>query len=193
MKPWPIISIVLAVVVILLLLFDNGPTIDSSVWKSRISELEDEIKEREQEYDVIAARIKSDSLESIESEKAYDLKVKDLNSTVAKLKANPVVIRVREETPEVDSLIVAQDSTITIKDQRIEILEYQYGKLAANVQGLTINFENRIRLHQEQFAASQAQVQVLEKENKKVKRQAKIAKILIPIVGLAGLILGGNL
>lgn len=184
---WPVIAIVLGIVVLFLLL-DGGEEYDTSVWKDTIAAKEVKIKELQLQYDTIARRIKSDSLESIESKKVYEVKVKNLNSTVAKLKANPVVIRVREENPEVDSLIVSQDSVITIKDQRIEILEYQYGKLAANVEGLTINFENRIRLHQEQFEASQQQVQALEKDNRKQKREKK-AIIAVGVAAIVGALL----
>lgn len=161
---------------------------NTKVWMDAIAKKEAELKVLNQDLTEIKKRLVSDSLEATKSKQVYEIKVKDLRSTVAKLKANPTVIKVREESPAVDSLIVAQDSVIQIQEQRIAIHEYQYGKLAINVQAITDNFEKQIELERGRY---QDQVQISDSYRKEVRKQRREKRIAIGagVVGIVGALL----
>jgi hypothetical protein len=182
----------LIIVIILLLLLQQDPEpYDTTRWKDSIASRELVIRALQLEYVTIAKKIKADSLEAIESKRVYEIKVKDLNSAVAKLKASKVVVKVRETVPEVDSLIIAQDSVIQIQGHRIAELEHQYGKLSINVEAITLNCENQLALNAERFEAQKQLSSTYQKQNRKLRRGNKLLKVGV-VLGTVGAFLLGT-
>jgi hypothetical protein len=183
----------LALVVILLLLFDKDPEpYDTTAFKNTISQKEARIQELQLEFATIAKKIKSDSLQALESKRVYEIKVKDLNSTVAKLKANPKVVEILRDNPIVDSLVVAQDSVIQIQGHRIVGLEHQYWKLSFNVEAITLNCENQLALHAERFEAQKQLSSTYQKQNRRLRRGNKLLKVGVVLGTVGAFLLGAK-
>lgn len=189
---WVIIGLV--ALIVLMILFDRDPEpVSTQKWKDTISQKETEIKALEGNLATILEKVKADSLQSIKSKKEYEVKVTKLNSTVAKLKANPRVIEVLKANPSVDSLVIAQDSVILASGNRIVELESEMTDLRVNMDSVNDTFEEILQAERTKFEASQSMNKDLEKALKKEKRKGKLAKVLIPIVGVGMLLLGANL
>lgn len=187
---WIIIGLA-AVIVVMILLWPNVEPQDTQVWKDSIWKSELKIRQLQWLSRELQSQITEDSLQSIKAKEEYEVKVTRLRSTVAKLKASPVVVKVLEENFEVYELVNSQDSVIEVQDNRIMSLETELGKLRVNMVGVTQNFEQQIAAQESRFTASQELSNSLEKDLKKEKRRAKIARVLIPIAFVGGIILGG--
>lgn len=194
MKPIYWVVIALALIIVGMILFDKDPEpVSTQKWKDEITKKEERIKVLQGNLATIREKVKADSLQGVKSKQEYEVKVTSLRSTVAKLKANPIVIKVREENPEIDSLIVAQDSTILAKDERIVALEADIKRVVANMDSFNDTYEGILQAEREKFEAQKEITAAVEKELKKEKRKAKLAKVLIPVVGVGALLLGAQL
>jgi ElaB/YqjD/DUF883 family membrane-anchored ribosome-binding protein len=135
----------------------------------------------------------ADSLLSIKSNQEYQSKVLVLRSTVAKLKANPTVIRIREENPEVDSLIVAQDSVIHVKDERITFLESEIRRTVDNMNSFNETYEGILKAEREKFEAQQRLTAEYKQQNRKLRRNNTWTKIGAIAAGVGMFVLGVNI
>lgn len=179
--PWILVAI-LAILLALTYIFQpEPPPPDTKVYDSLIRlSREGEAKALE-----LSELRKADSLHSIESKRVYDLKVKKLESRLSDLKANPVIVRIREEIKEVDSLIIAYDSTIQVKNEAIDMLSselYDCQKLAYTAEE---NFEMTLQAHKGANAELLDQVKGYQKEVRKQRRLKRlgIAAGIITTVG----------
>lgn len=182
--------IALAVIIAMIFMWPESKTVNTQPWKDTISRKTDEIKTLQENLVIIREKVTEDSLQSIKAKEEYEVKVSRLRSTVAKLKASPVVVKVLEENFEVYDLVNSQDSVIEVQDNRIMSLETELGKLRVNMVGVTQNFEQQIAAQEERFTASQELSKTLEGDLRREKRRAKIARVLIPVAFVVGLVLG---
>lgn len=190
MKPTYWIIAALGLIIALLILFDKDPEPDTTRWKQEITKQEERVKALEGNLATIREKVKADSLQGVKSKQEYEVKVSSLRSTVAKLKANPRVIEVLKANPEVDRLVIAQDSVIQASGTRIVELESEMKDLRVNMDSVNDTFEEILQAERTKFEASQSMNKDLEKQVKKEKRKGKLAKVLLPIVGVGALLLG---
>jgi uncharacterized small protein (DUF1192 family) len=135
----------------------------------------------------------ADSLLSIKSNQEYQSKVLVLRSTVAKLKANPTVIKIREENPEVDSLIIAQDSVIQVKDERITFLESEVRRTVDNMNSFNETYEGILKVEREKFEAQKQLTAEYKQQNRKLRRGNTWTKIGAIAAGVGMFVLGANI
>lgn len=130
-----------------------------------------------------------DSVASVESKRVYEIKVKKLEGRISDLKKNPVIVRIRDEVKEVDSLIVAYDSTLLVKDARIAELEtrlYDTQKIANQAEQ---NFESTLSAYRGANSELLEGNKDLRKQLRKERRQKRAAIILGILLGGAGIAL----
>lgn len=141
----------------------------------------------------LARRISEDSILRHEERIAHKEDVKKKNATIAKLKANPTVIMVRDSIPVVDSLIIAQDLLIESQAIRIVVLEGDVKTLGIDLAQVTDNFEATLAAMQSKIQATEQLADAYKKENRKERRKRKIATALIPVAGVGLFLLGSQL
>jgi hypothetical protein len=187
--PW-IIVIVLAIALALMFIFRPQPQ-DKQI--QRLQHENDSLLIRISQHQANAVKLaelrKSDSLETIKTKKAYTLKVEKLEGRISDLKANPVIIRIREEVKEVDSLIVVYDSTIQVKDERIRELESELTTSQQLASQAELNFKATIGDYEQVHKNLLEQVEHYKKELRKQRRQKRAAIVLGGLIGIAGLLL----
>lgn len=181
----------LAGVIVIMILFDKPEPYDTSQWKEAIQRSNDKITVLQQDKQKLARKIAEDSILRHEQSQAYQQDVKIKSAAIAKLKANPRVVYIRESEPVVDSLIVAYDSIVQLKNDRIDELEVSLYELQINMKAVNVNCDQMLEAERDKFKASEELISDLEKQNRKERRKRKLATILIPIVGVGALFLGG--
>lgn len=192
--PWIIIAVLLLLIIIGI--FTRPEPVDSGGY---VKEYEAQIQRKDREIDVLTRRIIQDSIKRVKDSlktvvtlKAYTKEIVAYKSTVAKLKTNPIIVKVREETPEIDSLIQAYDSMDAKKDERIRQLESELSqsqKLAAQAEG---HFKEVIAAHIEKTAIEKERGDHYQKEARKLRRTNKLLKVVAVTVGVAGVFLGSR-
>lgn len=193
--PWAVAAIFLILFVVQTC---TGPDDEDHVreiskLETKIQAGEDHIRILQQRDNVRLQQQLQDSVRNAEKEKTYLAKEKKWVSQIARIKANPVVIRVREENPEVDSLINKQDSVI--QDQRFRL--YENGKYITQLQvemgEIRRDFNEQIALHVQRFENEKAIADNYRDQAMKERKRGKFAKILIPIVAVGAFLAGTSL
>lgn len=131
---------------------------------------------------------KKDSIRGIEIQDSLKTQANRFRGQVVKLKANPIIIRVREEVPEVDSLIVAMDSVNVVQGHRIAAYEHQLSKLQVNLVGITANFESMLSAERQRYANAQEIIALKDKEIKKAKKNT-VGAVVIGVAATVGALL----
>lgn len=171
-KTWAIV--ILGVVVILLLIFPGSNPPDTEIWKDAIRDSEQKIAVLKQDRARLAQKITEDSLKSIKRDSVYreDLKIKERR--ISELKANPTVIRIREEVPVIDTLILAYDSIVSFQQGRIYTLGKELEGLRVDIVSLTTNFEAQLA---EAENTQNILLEQISKEQKELKKQVRLKRI----------------
>jgi hypothetical protein len=172
---WVIIG--MALVIIALILFQpKSPEVDITPYRTAQAIADQEIKELKQSNLKLQAKIDSDSLIQTKEKETYRTEVKKKDAVIAKLKGNPTIIRIREENPEVDSLIVAQDSLITRHAERVSELESNLTDLRVDMKALVNGFEGQIAAHISKYENEKKIADTYRDENRKIRRGARWLK-----------------
>jgi hypothetical protein len=192
-KLWLIVG--LTVIIVLLLLFDKDPIPNESY----IKEYESTIQRNESTIEGLKVKHREDSLKSaqeIAQLKAHlsgkVTEAKKLASTVAHLRANPVVVQVIQDVPEIDSLVQSYDSLLESKDDQIELQGRLIVSLEDENKRITGNFLERLELSQQNFDAQKAISDTYQKENKKLRRGNKLLKVGLVVIGVGGFVAGSQ-
>lgn len=192
LKTWIILALLIGIAI--LLSFWPSTTPDTSeVFKREITSLNNQIETLNQDRAFLRTKIDSITSHENRSKKLHSQHVAVLNSTIAKLKRNPFVIKIREENPAVDSLVQAQDSTIMLNQVRISGLEHSLFQMQLNTEALQANFDQAMELERAKYDAAQKEIERLQKENRKERRKGKLARVLVPVAAGLGLVLGVGL
>ena len=133
-------------------------------------------------------QLKADSLRGVKVQDSLKTQANHFRGQAVKLKANPIIIRVREEVPEVDSLITAQDSVIVLQDHRIAAYTHQLGKLQVSMVGITANFESILSAERQRYANAQEIIALKDKEIKKAKKKT-VGAVVIGVAATVGALL----
>lgn len=166
---------------------------DYSDHENRIKLREQAVHELQAENTKLLARIKSDSVSHTNEIQRYKDRDKIKSREIARIKANPVIVKVREEVKEVDSLIVAYDSLLQSKDEQIELQARYIDTLQVDIGKVTDNFMERLKLQSETIDDQKLIIEDQRKELRKERRNKKIAKILVPVVAVASFLAGSQL
>jgi hypothetical protein len=192
-KLWLIVG--LTVIIVLLLLFDKDPVQNESY----IKEYESTIQRNESTIESLKVKHREDSLksaqeitqirDSLKHEQRHGVK---LSSNLARLKANPIVIQVRDSIPIIDSLVRSYDSLLASKDDQIELQGRLIVSLEDENKRITDNFLERLELSQQNFDAQKAISDTYQKENKKLRRGNKLLKVGLVVIGVGGFVAGSQ-
>lgn len=114
-------------------------------------------------------------------------------ATIAKLKANPKIVEVIKEVPEVSELIQAYDSALLHKDERIRELESELTTSQQLASQAEQNFNATVADYKNLHANMLEQVEYYKKELRKQRRKTRLATVLIPVSGVGAFLLGSHL
>jgi hypothetical protein len=193
LKTWALI--IISGAFILYILFDKDPIPNESY----IKEYESTIQRNESTIESLKVKHQEDSLKSAQEVVQLKAKLsgkvteaKKLASTVAHLRANPVVVQVIQDVPEIDSLVQSYDSLLESKDDQIELQGRLIVSLEDDNKRITGNFMERLELSQQNFDAQKAISDTYQKENKKLRRGNKLLKVGLVVIGVGGFVAGSQ-
>jgi hypothetical protein len=194
MKPyiWVIIGLV-AVSVALILLWPEPEPVDLDPYKRAIAIADIRIDSLTSANRKLASKIAQDSLQQAQEKKTYIVTIEKKVREIENLKANPVVVKIRETTPEVNALIIEMERMDSVKTERIATLENNLDGLRVDMRQMESNFGELLQSEREKFNAQKAISDELAKDLKKAKRSGRLAKILIPIAAVGAFLLGNGL
>jgi hypothetical protein len=110
-----------------------------------------------------------------------------------RLKANPVVIHIRDSVEEIEQAFQAYDSLLASKDQQIEIQGRLIVSLEDENKRITANFMERLELSEDNFIAQKAISDTYKKDNRKLRRGNKLLKVGLVVGTVGAFILGSQL
>jgi hypothetical protein len=124
MKPIHYAFLVAVGVIVLLLLFWPEPEpVDLDPYKRAIAIADIRIDTLTSANSKLASKIKADSLQQVQEKKTYIVTIEKKSREIENLKANPVVVKIRETTPDVNALIIEMERMDSVKTERIARLE----------------------------------------------------------------------
>jgi hypothetical protein len=183
----------LAAIIILLILFDKDPKPEAEKIqalemgiahdKLRIKELSDKNIKDSTAHVQKVTQIR----DSLKREQRHGAK---LSSNLARLKANPIVIQVRDSIPVIDSLVQSYDSLLESKDDQIELQGRLIVSLEDENKRITGNFIERLQLTEDNFQAQKAISDSYKKDLRKERRKVKLFKVLTVVGTVGGIFLG---
>jgi hypothetical protein len=182
------IIIGLAIVIVLLLLFDKDPEVDNSAYHREIAAQNEQIAALTTRLKEKTDKFKSDSVQAIKDSVEHKKHVSKLESRISQLKANKRVVYIREQEPSVDSLITVQDSMIVRSVERVASLEGELFALRQDMSKVFTDCEARFQAQLEKENLHQAENERLAKEVKKERRAKKIFQAL-SVVGPVAVVL----
>jgi cell division protein FtsL len=188
LQTWIIIALLICIAVIIS--FWPKPVDTSEPFKREIAEKDKFIVEQSKIISDYDQKLKESTLESIKLKADNDSLTKTQVTLISDLKRKPRVIEVIKQEPEVKALVDAQDSLINLQFQRIAVLEGLEFELRQDMSKVIISCEQRFQAQVEKFALAEQRIADLEKQNRKERRKGKIAKVLVPVAAVAGLLLG---
>lgn len=196
MKPihWLLLVAVSVIVALILLWPDEEPKSDKvTQLETAIAIADVRIAQLLQDSTKQAEKIKADSIQQAQEEKTYIVTIEKKSREIADLKANPVVVKIRETTPEVNALIVEMERMDSVKTERIARLENDKDALRIDMRQMESNFGELLQVEREKFNAQKEISDELTKDLKKAKRSGRLAKILIPVAAVGAFFLGNGL
>jgi hypothetical protein len=194
LKTWALI--IISGAFILYILFDKDPIPNESY----IKEYESTIQRNESTIEGLKVKHQEDSLKSAQeitqtrdSLKREQRRGVKLSSNLARLKANPIVIQVRDSIPIIDSLVQSYDSLLESKDDQIELQGRLIVSLEDENKRITGNFIERLQLTEDNFTAQKAISDSYKKDLRKERRKVKLFKVIAVLGTVGGLLAGASL
>jgi predicted RNase H-like nuclease (RuvC/YqgF family) len=183
-------------VIILLILF--SPSREPN--KEKIESLEYAIAISDQQKKDLEVKHKADSTASAqEIARLNDLlsnkskQADRFERNLAHLKANPVVIQIKDSVLEIKETFEVYDSLLASKDDQLTIQKAMIVELKSENERITGNFLERLKLSQDAFNAQKEISETYRKEIRKVRRGNRWLKVAGVSLGVAGLFLGSQL
>lgn len=183
-QTWVIIGLTI-VVIILILTRPTKEITDLEPYRIQVAIAQQQIDSLKGGNKKLARKIAEDSILRAEEAVAHKEDAKKKNATIAKLKANPTIIMIRDSIPVVDSLIVAQDSLIESQGIRIIVLEGDVKTLGIDLARVTDNFEAQIKAHESKLKSTEQLADAYKKENRKERRKVKVWRVAT-VLGTVG-------
>lgn len=194
MKPTTWVIIGLIVVIGLMWFFQPGPNEpDYSIKDAQIAQRDTLIHKLSREAEKEKQERKAERLAYMDTVRTYKDRDKKRVAEIARIKAHPVVIRVREEIPIIDSAFHAYDSLLKSKDVQISLAEKRITKLEVDITEVEERFEEQLRLMGENVADLKSITEDQRKQLRKIRRQNRLVKVVAVVSAVGGLLLGGQL
>jgi hypothetical protein len=193
-RTWALI--ILALAFALYILFDKDPVDNSEKIQSyeiALKIADQEILNLRSDSTKLSQKIEADSVMQANERKVYKEKVKSQSALISHLKSNPVVIHARDSVPEVDSLLTAMEKQDSLKTARIDTLENNLSELRVDMSAVNDNCSKMLEAERERFQAQKGISEEYSKQVRKERRKKRLATALIPVVGVAGFLLGAQL
>lgn len=192
--PWIIIAVLLLLLAIGILTRPE-PT-DSNGY---VKEYEAQIQKRDEQLGLKDAQIqtllnerqKKDSTHAVERG-VFKSALKSKSQEVDRLKKSPIVIKVREENPAIDTLILELESKIDFQSQYITTLDSAYNDLRGDFEKVKDNFTEQIKLLQANYKDQVAISSEDRKQLRKTRRQVKVLKVVAIMGTVGGIFLGSR-
>lgn len=186
-----IIIAVLALVIGYLIYRDFRPT---PTIEPEVSKHEDSIAIKRRQIDSLLLkgeqlrlRLESDSIKSIEAQKAFKMRVATLTQKLTEKR--PEIEPLLDSIPKLAEFVLLQDSIIDVQAVRIDSLEAQKARQWKD-------FNKLLDVEQEKFqASSEINLHLTEiaehysEENKKLKRQNRILKVSVGVAFVSGILI----
>lgn len=159
----------------------------------------DSVKVLKSQKAVISSRMKAIHEASILRQEMDSINLAQTMQEIARLKVKAdkaveaIPVRVLDENPEIMVAIQAKDSVITKQGQAIDSLK---ASLAFQIQvknDLMTDHYDADKINAQLQEMAQVRIIALEKDLKKERRRGRLKAVLVPIVGVAGLLLGAQL
>jgi len=161
-------------------------------YEAAISKRDDQIKSKTAQVERLVIEVeKRDSMHA-ENERRLKTALNAKSKEVDRLLKNPVVISVRESTPEIDSLITDLQDKIEFQSVYIASLDSAYNDLRVDFDAVKDNFQSQIELYKQNFEAQKALNEADRKTLRKVKRQVKVLKVVAIVGTVGGIFLGSG-
>ena len=191
LKLWLIVG--LTAIIILLILFDKPQEHDTSAWQDEIHRKNTKIKELQAKHIEDSVKFSQEMAVLNEELSGKDTQVRKLAFNLERLKKNPIVIKVRDSVPVIDSVFLAYDSVIQVKDEQLEIQGKMIVSLEDENQRITSNFLERLQLQSENLATQKEIIDDQRKELRKERRKVKLLKVVAVVGTVGAFILGAGL
>lgn len=191
-------SIFLGIIILLvgLVIFQicSSPTQEpnTDVWKEALAKKELQIATLESEASQHKEKRRQDSIVYLTAIKGEQNKTRRAEVTVMRLKANPKIIKVREEVKEVDSLIVAMDSVSASLNSQLFLANKFIQTLQIDLGKTQVNFNERIDLEKGKYQDQQQILLQTEVALKKKQRGNKLLRAIAVIGSVGAFILGSQ-
>lgn len=182
--------IILAAAFALYILFDKDKVIDHSLQDYQVAQRDSLIHKLSRQQTVDSLKTAQKLAELNAEIKGKERQVVKLTSNLERLKGNPIVIKVRDSIPEIEATFQAYDLLLESKDQQLAIQNSKILVLEDENKRITANFLERLQLTEENYLTQKEIVEDYKKQLRKERRKKKLATVLIPVVGVAGLLLG---
>jgi chromosome segregation ATPase len=193
-RTWALI--ILALAFALYILLDKDPVDNSEKIQSyeiALKIADQEILNLRSDSTKLSQKIDADSVRHANERKVYKEKVKSQSALISRLKAKPEVITIREQSVDVDSLLTAMEAKDSIQTARIDTLENNLSELRVDMSAVNDNCSKMLEAERERFQAQKGISEEYSKQVRKERRKKRLATALIPVVGVAGFLLGAQL
>ena len=166
---------------------------DYSEYEFKIKLRDAQIHSLGRDYEKLVMKIESDSVSHTNEIQTYKDRDKKKSAYIANLKANPIVIKVREEVPLIDSAFHAYDSLLQSKDEQIELQARYIDTLQVDIGKVTDNFMERLKLQSETIDDQKLIIDGQRKELRQERRGKRLAKFVAIGAAIGGFLLGSQL
>jgi uncharacterized protein YxeA len=193
MKPyvWIILGL-LAVIVLMIWFWPEPKPTNLDAYRTQIAIQNLKIDSLTTASTKLATKIKADSLQQAQEKKAYIVTIEKKSREIAYMKQNPVVVKIRETTPEVNALIIEMERMDSVKTERITTLENNLDGLRIDMGAMEVNFSGLLQAEREKFATQNEMLAESMKENKKVRRSNRWLKAGAVAALVGGVFLGAR-
>lgn len=190
-KLWYVIFGLVAVIVLLILLQPKPDNSKESALRDSLWVKEKRIRQLTWLNKELQKDMLQDSIKASESEAKFRASSTADKREIASLRANPKVVEVLKDNPSVDSLVREQEALIVKQDQYIDTLQQNFKELQVNVNKLTDNFNETLKLERERFDAQELLSKEYKQQNRKLRRGNKLLKVA-GLVGTVGAFILGS-
>lgn len=132
-------------------------------------------------------KMKQDSVKAKVAETVYITEITRLKKKIAEKKeiAMPVI----ESNENVRELVTYYDSTIVVLEQRIDTVQQEKSQQYVSFNKILSEYDEEIKQNKMFIGQQSETIEVLSKNNKKLKRGNRILKVVIPVALVVGALL----
>lgn len=161
--------------------------------QAKIESRDQAIFQLHQENTEQAEKRKADSLRLTKALQAGQVTIEKQSRRISDLMKNPVVIKVRDSIPEVDSAFDTYEGLIQEQNKQIELQAKYIDTLRIDLSKVEKNFQERLDLQAETIADLKTVTDDQRRQLRKTRRTVKLLKVASVVGLVGGIFLGGSL